>query len=403
MFHSRRMGVGALVALLLALPGCSGSWLEADSLVKTPPSAAKLAKLTPYERGKEHFQAGLLGLALQSFRKDLANSPDSVATLNAVGATYDRLGRYDLAGNYFQRALSIEPKSAQTLNNIGFSYMLQGKLDDAAEYLKRAYAHNPGDEVVTANLASLGKLTEADQERVVAEVKAPSSFLPLARIERVSEKVQSLILSVASVPEVEEKAIPLKGMKKFLGRSRVMVASWTPDGKPVPGLAKALSRTIVKALSRPEKALSRPEKRDFVHVVRVNAGLYRTSLGGGRVDGAGLKGLRIEVTNGAGRNNMAARMRSYMDTRGVRVRWLTNAERFDKKKSVIFHRQGFRKEAEALASLLPISIGIVATKGQRADVRLRLGADLLEFDRAIDRILRETSEYAAAAAPIDWT
>ncbi len=399
MFHSRRMGVGALVALLLALPGCSGSWLEADSLIGTPLPAAKLAKLTPYERGKEHFQAGLLGLALQSFRKDLANSPDSVATLNAVGATYDRLGRFDLAGNYFQRALSIEPKSAQTLNNIGFSYMLQGRLDDAAEYLKRAYARNQGDEVITANLGALGKLEEADQERVVAKAKAPSNFLPLARNERVTEKIQALILSVDSVPEVEEKAFPLKGMKKFLGRSRVVVASWTADGKPVPGRAKALSRTVIK--------------RGFVHVVKVNAGLYRAALGAGRIDGAGmaagridgagLKGLRIEVTNGAGRNKMAARMRSYMDTRGVRVRWLTNAERFNKKISVIFHRKGFRKEAEALANLLPISVGIVATKGQRADVRLRLGADLLEFDRAIDRILRETSEYAAAATPITWT
>ncbi len=395
MFHSRRMVVGALVALLLALPGCSGSWPEMDSLIGTPLPAAKLAALTPYERGKEHFQAGQLGLALQSFRKALANSPDSVATLNAVGATYDRLGRFDLAGNYFQRALSIEPKSAQTLNNIGFSYMLQGELDDAAEYLKRAYARNQGDEVVTANLATLGKLTEADQERVLAKATVPSGFLPLARIERVTEKVQSLIVSVDSVPEVEEKAIPLRGMKKFLGRGRVMVASWTPDGKPAPGLAKALSRTV--------KTLSRTVKRGFVHVVKTNAGLHRAGMGGGRIDGAGLKGVRIEVTNGAGRNEMAARMRSYMDTRGVRVRWLTNAKRFDKKKSVIFHRQGFRKEAEALANLLPISVGIVATNGQRADVKLRLGADLLEFDRAIDRILRETSEYAAAATPITWT
>lgn len=399
MFHSRRMGVGALVALLLALPGCSGSWLEADSLVKAPPSAVKLATLTPYERGKEHFQAGLLGLALQSFRKALANSPDSVATLNAVGATYDRLGRYDLAGNYFQRALSIEPKSAQTLNNIGFSYMLQGKLDDAAEYLKRAFAHDQGDEAITANLAALGKLDEAEQEKVVAEVKAPSNFLPLARIERVSEKVQSLIVSIDPVPEVEEKAIPLRGMKKFLGRSRLMVASWTADGKPVPGRAKALSRTVM--------TLSRSVKRDFVHVVKAAAGLHRVgmgaSVGAGKIDGAGLKGVRIEVTNGAGRNEMAARMRSYMDTRGVRVRWLTNAKRFDKKKSVISYRKGFRKEAEALANLLPISVGIVATKGQRADVRLRLGADLLEFDRAIKRILSETSEYAAAATPISWT
>jgi hypothetical protein len=52
---------------------------------------------------------------------------------------------------------------------------------------------------------------------------------------------------------------------------------------------------------------------------------------------------------------------------------------------------------------LPISVGIVATKSQRADVKLRLGADLLEFDRAIKRILSETAEYAAAATPIPWT
>lgn len=401
MFHRSWMVVGALGALLLALPGCSGSLPEMGSLVGTSPlPAAKLATLTPYERGKEHFKAGQLGLALQSFRKALSNSPDSVATLNAIGATYDRLGRFDLAGNYFQRALSIEPKSAQTLNNIGFSYMLQGKLDDAAEYLKRAYARNQGDEVVTSNLASLGKLAEADQEKVVAKIKAPSTFLPLARIERVSEKVQSLILSVASVPDVEEKAIPLRGMKKFLGQGRVMVASWTADGKPVPGRAKALSRTVV---TLKKGFVQVALKKDFAQVVRLNAGLPRVGMGAGRIDGVGLKGARIEVTNGAGRNEMAARMRSYMDTRGVRIRWLTNAERFDKKKSVIFHRRGFRKEAEALADLLPISIGIVATKGQRADVRLRLGADLLEFDRAIKRILKETSEYAAAAAPIDWT
>ena len=150
-------------------------------------------------------------------------------------------------------------------------------------------------------------------------------------------------------------------------------------------------------------SLTLTEKRGFDHVVKGNAGLHRAGMGGGSIDGAGLKGVRIEVTNGAGRNKMAARMRSYMDTRGVTVRWLTNAERFDKKKSVIFHRKGFRKVAEALANLLPISVGIVATKGQRAHVRLRLGADLLEFDRAINRILRETSEYAAAATPISWT
>jgi tetratricopeptide (TPR) repeat protein len=247
---------GTLVALLLALPGCSGSWLEADSSVMTPPSAVKLATLTPHERGKEQFKAGQLGLALQSFRKALANSPDSVATLNAIGATYDRLGRYDLAGNYFQRALSIEPKSAQTLNNIGFSYMLQGKLDDAAEYLKRAFARNQGDEAITTNLATLGKLDEAEQEKVVAKTKAPTVFLPLARIERVSKKVQALIVAIDPVPQVAEKAAPLRGMKKFLGRGRIMVASWTADGKPVPGRAKALSRTV-KTLSRTVKRTER--------------------------------------------------------------------------------------------------------------------------------------------------
>ena len=55
-----------------------------------------------------------------------------------MGATYDRLGRYDAAERYYNQALALQPGSAQTLNNLGYSYLLQGRYDLAAVYLRNA-------------------------------------------------------------------------------------------------------------------------------------------------------------------------------------------------------------------------------------------------------------------------
>ncbi len=105
-----------------------------------------------YEIGKQHLTAGRIGLAVERFESAVRREPGSVEALNALAASYDRLGRYDLSARYYLRALIRDPESLQTLNNIGYSFLLQKKFDLALAYLRDAQAQDSDDPVVAANL-----------------------------------------------------------------------------------------------------------------------------------------------------------------------------------------------------------------------------------------------------------
>src|SRR5262249_35040805 len=74
-----------------------------------------------YETGKKHLMADRAGLAIVYFEQSLAIDPFSVAALNAIGAAYDQLFRFEIAKLYYMRALDIEPNGADTLNNMATS------------------------------------------------------------------------------------------------------------------------------------------------------------------------------------------------------------------------------------------------------------------------------------------
>ena len=107
--------------------------------------------------------------------------------------------------------------------------------------------------------------------------------------------------------------------------------------------------------------------------------------------------IKLEISNGAGLRFMAARMSAYLHSRQVRVGWTSNEKPFGKKQTVITYRKGFRKEAEALAKLLPVMVSIGPKHSQNADVRLRLGTGLYDFDRKIISIVGENPDEARTA------
>jgi hypothetical protein len=88
----------------------------------------------------------------------------------------------------------------------------------------------------------------------------------------------------------------------------------------------------------------------------------------------------LEVANGAGRNRMAARMRTFLARHGVAWGRLTNAASFDHGTTEVLYRPGFAEQASRIARLLPISLAPRETQGPGPDVRLVLGHDLLPFD-----------------------
>jgi tetratricopeptide (TPR) repeat protein len=126
-----------LVFLAWLAAGCSAvtSSNEAAWQAAPPPAGDRL------QEGKAHFEQGNYGLAVAAYRASLRDNSSSVRALNGLAASYDRLGRFDLARRYYQRALEISPHSAQTLNNMGYSLILEAR-------------QNKGDAVLTAQARS---------------------------------------------------------------------------------------------------------------------------------------------------------------------------------------------------------------------------------------------------------
>ncbi len=91
----------------------------------------------------------------------------------------------------------------------------------------------------------------------------------------------------------------------------------------------------------------------------------------------------VEVANGTGRLNMAARLRDHLEAEGVSVKRLTNADNYWHRETTIFYRRGWRSYAEKLARMLPVAIELDDRDGQKSDIRIELGGDLLEFDRGL--------------------
>jgi Flp pilus assembly protein TadD len=72
-----------------------------------------------------------------------------------VVASYDHLGRFDLADVAYREAVHLVGQTPDLLNNLGYSYMLRGDFVKARKYLLKAYAQEPRNPVIINNLKLL--------------------------------------------------------------------------------------------------------------------------------------------------------------------------------------------------------------------------------------------------------
>lgn len=321
---ARRAARLLVVVAALGAAGCAGTGLEVSPKASFDPVHAPDTAAGAYEVGKRQLATGHIGNALVSFRQALRREPESVSALNGMAIAYDRLGRFDLARHYFERALALEPDSTMTLNNIGRSLLDQGKPDLALRYLERGHALAAEDELIRGNLELARHRTAALAARAVAPgAHGPWPPARAAWVERTAAGVQTLVTSGAPGSSASHGSDPHQRLLSVVPRPR-------PGGPPA--------------------ATRRPA---------------------------------IEVSNGAGRRHMAARMRALLAEHGLEVQRLTNAEHFGFDATVLFYRPGAEDLAAALAAHLPAGIARVRDDSARVDVRLRLGKDLLNFDDAM--------------------
>jgi len=206
---SGRRACVALTAVLLAscsLPAMLGSeHSEVHGVVSLNGAEGTRDYSALYQKGKARFTAGQFGLAANEFQAALVLKRDSVEILNALGATYDRLARFDLADRYYKDALALDPKDPQTLNNLAYSLMLRGDPQHAIPLLDVAQSATP-DPMIAANLVLAKRLEKKLEQPAVADAQPsdkgsdPTSSQEAAAqpakslwIERRSEEVQELI------------------------------------------------------------------------------------------------------------------------------------------------------------------------------------------------------------------
>ena len=105
--------------------------------------------------GRAHFLHGDFGTAERHFRDAVEKAPEDVAAWIGLAASYDRIGRFDLADRAYGAAIRLGGETAQILNNLGYSYMLRGDLLRARAKFSQALDRDPQNATILNNIELL--------------------------------------------------------------------------------------------------------------------------------------------------------------------------------------------------------------------------------------------------------
>jgi Flp pilus assembly protein TadD len=155
--------------MLISLAGCGSDSSVLDVLKLPPPTTTSPPTPTveqpadvqyypsdePLRLGLEHFNRGHYGIAERYFRDAVEKAPEDVTAWVGLAATYDRIGRFDLADRAYSAAIKLAGVTIEILNNQGYSYMLRGNLPAARKKFLQAYAREPNNPTVLNNLRLL--------------------------------------------------------------------------------------------------------------------------------------------------------------------------------------------------------------------------------------------------------
>ena len=111
----------------------------------------------PVKLGMQRFYEGNYGLAQQYFQSAVEKTPKDATAWVGLAASYDRLGRFDLADGSYAAAAKLVGNTASLLNNEGYSYMLRGDLRKARAKFDAALRLEPGNATAINNLALLNQ------------------------------------------------------------------------------------------------------------------------------------------------------------------------------------------------------------------------------------------------------
>jgi tetratricopeptide (TPR) repeat protein len=150
----------AILAMALLAAGCNQPGLTPSPVPnpvtgQNPGDVKYYPSDQPVRLGTQRFYDGNFGLAQQYFQDAVEKSPEDVMAWIGLAASYDRLGRFDLADHAYGAAAKLEGETPRLLNNEGYSYMLRGDLKTARAKFHQALRLDPNNQTTLNNIKLL--------------------------------------------------------------------------------------------------------------------------------------------------------------------------------------------------------------------------------------------------------
>jgi tetratricopeptide (TPR) repeat protein len=154
-----------VISLVLLTPGCNQAGLTPTPVPnpdtgQNPGDVKYYPSDQPARLGIQRFYEGNFGLAQQYFQDAVEKSPSDVTAWIGLAASYDRLGRFDLADQAYGAAAKLEGSTVRLLNNEGYSYMLRGDLKTARAKFQSALRLDPNNQTTLNNIKLLDDSTK---------------------------------------------------------------------------------------------------------------------------------------------------------------------------------------------------------------------------------------------------
>jgi hypothetical protein len=112
----KQCALASCASVLVA--GCAAHQQFAPEYRLSSTAPAEVTGASMMQRGRAQLDAGLDALAIESFRGEIRQNPESADAYNGLAVAYGRIGRNDLAQRYFETALAKDPSNAKAQSNL---------------------------------------------------------------------------------------------------------------------------------------------------------------------------------------------------------------------------------------------------------------------------------------------
>jgi tetratricopeptide (TPR) repeat protein len=152
----RRAGVGLFLAAVMGIgvfPAATGAHAASASYIEWEYAPRFYPGDEDARIARAHFIRGEYGLAAVRYRRAVEATHQNGAAWVGLAASYDRIGRYDLAARAYRVALRLGGANYIVLNNLGYEQLLRGDRRQALRLLTRAQRLAPADPTIANNIA----------------------------------------------------------------------------------------------------------------------------------------------------------------------------------------------------------------------------------------------------------